>query len=276
MMRIQSLIASVAFCTSFTSVSTPSPSHISFMRMADGKEWLTQNVDVKTELSYCYDDSKLKCRQYGRLYTWQSAQRACQLLNDGWRLPTDDEWRQLAKLYGGVSMDSVEHGKQAYMALRATGSSGFNAILGGGRSPDGQYARLEAHGFYWTASQADAGLRCSTTSVKAGKPSTAKATAKSSERFPFAAFVSSALKEFANQSNQPWLLMSDRGCEADISVRIWLTFVRHADFPSKWIGEHKRVWATYRKRGQGSPTRSRQKPPDRTTRDALAYPRSRF
>ncbi len=28
---------------------------------------------------------------------------------------------------------------------------------GGGRAEDGQYARLEAHGFYWTASESDAG-----------------------------------------------------------------------------------------------------------------------
>jgi uncharacterized protein (TIGR02145 family) len=35
-------------------------------------------------------------------------------------------------------------------------SSGFNALLGGGRvAEDGQYARLEAHGFYWTASESD-------------------------------------------------------------------------------------------------------------------------
>ena len=33
------------------------------------------------------------------------------------------------------------------------GTSGFDALLGGGRSDDGQYARLEAHGFYWTASE---------------------------------------------------------------------------------------------------------------------------
>ncbi|HUE23781.1 MAG TPA: hypothetical protein VMQ86_18980 [Bryobacteraceae bacterium] len=33
------------------------------------------------------------------------------------------------------------------------GNSGFDALLGGGRSDDGQYARLEAHGFYWTASE---------------------------------------------------------------------------------------------------------------------------
>jgi len=50
-----------------------------------------------------------------------------------------------------------DKGKAAYEALSAGGSSGFNALLGGGRGEDGQYARLEAHGFYWTASETDPG-----------------------------------------------------------------------------------------------------------------------
>src|SRR5215470_18644945 len=124
-------------------------------RMADGKQWTTQNLNVKTVPSYCYEDAEPNCRQYGRLYTWESARRGCQSLGDGWRLPTDDEWRQMAKRYGGVHEDSDDGGKAAYKALLSGGSSGFNALLGGGRSEDGQYARLDAHGFYWTASEID-------------------------------------------------------------------------------------------------------------------------
>jgi uncharacterized protein (TIGR02145 family) len=124
-------------------------------RMADGKQWMTHNLDVNTVPSYCYEDAELNCRRYGRLYTWESALQVCRSLGDGWRLPTDDEWRQLAKHYGGVSEDSDDKGKAAYQALLAEGSSGFSALLGGGRSEDGQYARLEAHGFYWTASETD-------------------------------------------------------------------------------------------------------------------------
>jgi uncharacterized protein (TIGR02145 family) len=71
------------------------------------------------------------------------------------RFPTDDEWRRMAKHYGGVSEDSDDRGKAAYKALLAGGRSGFNALLGGGRSDEGPYARLEAHGFYWTASESD-------------------------------------------------------------------------------------------------------------------------
>ena len=124
-------------------------------RMMDGKQWMTKNLDVTTKPSYCYDDSEPNCGRYGRLYTWESARRVCQSLGDGWRLPTDAEWRQMAKHYGGVSEDSDDRGKAAYKALLAEGSSGFNALLGGGRSDDGKYARLEAHGFYWTASETD-------------------------------------------------------------------------------------------------------------------------
>ena len=123
-------------------------------RMADGKQWMTQNLDVDAMSSYCYENAERNCRQFGRLYSWESAKQACQSLGDGWRLPTDDEWRTLAKHYGGVSQDSKDKGKEAYKKLLAGGSSGFNAVLGGGRS-DGQYARLEAHGFYWTTSESD-------------------------------------------------------------------------------------------------------------------------
>ncbi len=110
-------------------------------RMADGKRWTVRNLDVAIEGSYCYEGN---CRQYGRLYTWESARRACQSLGHGWRLPTDEEWRHLADLYGGTA---------AYRTLLTGGNSGFDALLGGGRDLNGQFARMEAHGFYWTATE---------------------------------------------------------------------------------------------------------------------------
>ena len=124
-------------------------------RMADGKEWTTVNLNVNTSPSYCYDDAEPNCRRYGRLYTWESAQRGCQSLGDGWRLPTDNDWRQMVNQYGGIGNDSLEKGKAAYAALVSGGTSGFNAVLGGIRSVDGKDERLEAHGLYWTASEND-------------------------------------------------------------------------------------------------------------------------
>ena len=123
--------------------------------MPDGKQWMTANLSVTTNPSYCYDDAELNCRRYGRLYTWESAQRACRSLGGAWRLPTNDDWQRLAKHFGGVWDDSADGGKGAYAALVTGGRSGFNAVMSGGRAQGGEYARLEAHGFYWTASESD-------------------------------------------------------------------------------------------------------------------------
>ena len=153
-------------------------------RMADGKEWTTANLNVNTSSSYCYDDAEPNCRRYGRLYTWESAQRGCQSLGDGWRLPTDDEWRQMAKHYGGLGNDSPDKGKAAYTALLSGGTSGFNAVLGGNRSIDGKYERLEAHGIYWTVSENDPITAPSITSAKAVKRSIVGPRARSRWQFP--------------------------------------------------------------------------------------------
>jgi uncharacterized protein (TIGR02145 family) len=144
----QIFVLSIAFSIAFGAASTSK-------RMADGKYWMTRNLNIKMADSYCYEDAERNCRQYGRLYTWESAQRACPALGAGWRLPTDDEWRQLAKRYGGVSQDSEDKGKAAYQKLVTGGNSGFNAVLGGGRSEDRQYSRGNAHGFYWTSTEID-------------------------------------------------------------------------------------------------------------------------
>jgi len=125
--------------------------------MADGKEWTTDNLNVNVDRSYCYDDAELNCRRFGRLYTFESARQGCQSLGAGWRLPTNDEWKQLARFHGGLREETDDKGKAAYKALLTGGETGFNALLGGDRSPDGHYERLDAHGFYWTASENDGG-----------------------------------------------------------------------------------------------------------------------
>jgi uncharacterized protein (TIGR02145 family) len=161
-MCVAAIALSVAFGSTGSGASMPvaandqraSGTTASSRRMADGKEWTTANLNVNASPSYCYDDAGLNCQRYGRLYTWASAQQVCQSLGGGWRLPTDDEWRQMAKRYGGVSADSADKGKAAFAALRSGGTSGFDAVLGGNRV-NGQYERVEAHGFYWTASDND-------------------------------------------------------------------------------------------------------------------------
>ena len=122
-------------------------------RMGDGKYWTTENVRLDVPGSCCYDNLAANCNRYGRLYAWKISTLVCSQLGEGWRLPTNDEWKMLAKPYGGVWDDSNDAGNAAYKSMIEGGPSQFNVLLSGGKDRDGVYRRLGAHGFYWTATE---------------------------------------------------------------------------------------------------------------------------
>lgn len=156
MPAIRNRVLAAALTVAFGSVGAAQPPSVSLSsrRMLDGKLWTTENANIVAEPSYCYDNSTQNCTRYGRLYTWESAHQACEALGGGWRLPTSEEWRRLGAHYGGIRQESADLGKAAHAALIAGGSSGFNAVYGGGRTDkSGEYQRLEAHGFYWSATE---------------------------------------------------------------------------------------------------------------------------
>jgi hypothetical protein len=49
----------------------------SVKKMIDNNLWMTANLKVNIPDSYCYENIKENCDQYGRLYTWKSAQEGC-------------------------------------------------------------------------------------------------------------------------------------------------------------------------------------------------------
>ena len=153
-MPLRPVILCIALSLAAIAVSAQSPPP---KRMADGKQWTTHNLATTAVPSYCYEDADANCGRYGRLYTWEAAQRGCRSLGDGWRLPTNDEWAELAKHYGGLMEEGGDAGKATFTALLSGGKTGFDAVLGGGRDLDGAYARADAHGIYWTATESAAG-----------------------------------------------------------------------------------------------------------------------
>jgi uncharacterized protein (TIGR02145 family) len=127
-------------------------------QMADGKLWMTSDLKLNLPHSYCYGNDARNCQRYGRLYLWEEAMSGCSLLGDGWRLPSNNDWYQLSKAYAGANDDSVMIRKAAFKSLLTTGNSGFNAVLGGGRSLDSTFGRVDAHGFYWTSTEGGTGM----------------------------------------------------------------------------------------------------------------------
>ena len=126
-----------------------------YRTLADKKRWLTENLRVEIAGSNCYDDIEDNCRLYGRLYNWEAAKTACESLGDGWRLPTDREWRRLSKKYESDSeLGDIKTGSQdAYRALMKGGESKLNLLLGGRRNENGSYSFLGISGDYWSKTE---------------------------------------------------------------------------------------------------------------------------
>ncbi|MCB0547107.1 MAG: caspase family protein [Phaeodactylibacter sp.] len=153
----------------------PQPQPASFTDPRDGKtyrtveingmRWIAENLNYDVgEGCWFYDNDPKNGEKYGRLYTWEAAQKACP---SGWRLPTDEEWKALVSCFGGYvdggNVFSTLKGvfidrkpkESSYKALIVDGNSGFDALLGGYRGPDGGYDGLGRNGYYWSGTEED-------------------------------------------------------------------------------------------------------------------------
>lgn len=123
-----------------------------WLRLEDGKKWMTQNLNYAIKNSWCYDDST-NCTKFGRLYNWSLAKKVCP---DEWRLPTDNDWKNMADYYGGSTNDKDKNsprGKEAYSALMD--SNGFSASLGGIYSNSRKFEFFGNRGYYWSSTNMD-------------------------------------------------------------------------------------------------------------------------
>ena len=95
--------------------------------------WMAENLNYKTDSSFCYKDSASFCAKYGHLYTWAAATSACP---EGWHLPSEDEWKTLFRVVDkrtsiGTSLKSASGWRgRDYNGLD---SFGFSALPAGKR-----------------------------------------------------------------------------------------------------------------------------------------------
>lgn len=124
-----------------------------------GQTWLAENLNYEVKDSRWYDNDPGNGKPYGRLYTWEAAQEACP---DGWHIPSDSEWRNLATNCGGYKdMDEGYPGagmkigspNAAFESLVLGGKSRFDAPLGGYCDSAGHFFEYGRAGFYWSGTQ---------------------------------------------------------------------------------------------------------------------------
>ena len=106
--------------------------------------WMMYNLNINTKDSWNYNDDPKLGSKYGKLYTYQSAEKVCPA---GWRLPTIKDWSELLVKLGGEDNASP-------MMMKNSGEGGFNAKLGG-LATIGNFQLLDNYGAYWSASEND-------------------------------------------------------------------------------------------------------------------------
>lgn len=88
--------------------------------------WFSDNLNIQTLNSECYDSVKENCQKYGQLYPYNEAKSACPT---GWRLPTQEDWNSLKTTYGtkakAIAQPNVWKGSKFKTADNESGLSVF-------------------------------------------------------------------------------------------------------------------------------------------------------
>jgi uncharacterized protein (TIGR02145 family) len=125
--------------------------------------WIAENMNYRTDNSWCYDNVDSNCVKYGRLYDWDAATTACPA---GYRLASEYDWDTLViaigsqhKPYKGPADGWLGAGK-ALKAKRGwnnykgkngngTDNFGFSALPGGSRDASGDFDGAGGYGYWW-------------------------------------------------------------------------------------------------------------------------------
>jgi len=117
------------------------------------KIWMSENLAFSCDSCWAYDNSEENLSNYGYLYNWESAMKACPV---GWRLPSYNDWSDLVRIVGdesnaGGKIKQVGTTNWQESNIGATDEFGFTALPGGIRSIEGDFGGIGIIGFWWSS-----------------------------------------------------------------------------------------------------------------------------
>ena len=139
--------------------------------------WMAENLNFKTDSSFCYNDSARYCEQYGRLYNWAAAvgrsesecgsEKKCALPSgniqgvcpSGWHLPDSTEFETLLDAVGGMPTAGMllksASGWDDFRDESGNGTDyfGFSALPVGDRGLFGEYANEGESARFWSSTE---------------------------------------------------------------------------------------------------------------------------
>lgn len=139
--------------------------------VAEEGKWVVLETGAWSE----YDNDAEKGKVYGKLYNWYAVADPRGLAPEGWRIPTEEDWRELEAHLGmkpedvgeiefrgneqNVGSKLKETGTEHWKAPNtgSTNETGFTALAGGYRDNDGPFNFFGRYGAFWTATEAENG-----------------------------------------------------------------------------------------------------------------------
>jgi len=112
--------------------------------------WMAENLAYNAEGSKCYDNNEENGKKYGRLYDWDTANKACP---KGWKVPTSAEWQTLEDFVGGDNIAGKKLKAQRGWNKDGNGTDdfGFAALPGGECYTDGSFVEGGDCGYWWSS-----------------------------------------------------------------------------------------------------------------------------
>jgi uncharacterized protein (TIGR02145 family) len=139
--------------------------------------WMAENLNCNVSGSKCYSNNESYCDTYGRLYNWATAMALPSSCNSsscssqinakhqgicpsGWHIPSDAEWKALTGPWTS-NTDIVGRYLKTRSGWNGGGNGkdnyGFSALPGGTGRPFGDFENVRSYGYWWSASEYDAG-----------------------------------------------------------------------------------------------------------------------
>jgi uncharacterized protein (TIGR02145 family) len=123
------------------------------------EEWVKAGENQQP--AWCYYDNDPKNEEiYGKLYNGYAVNDKRGLAPEGYHVPTDAEWTQLSDYLGGEDVAGKKMKSTSGWIENGNGSkeSGFNGLPGGFRYNSGAFSDQGYYGYWWSASETNAGL----------------------------------------------------------------------------------------------------------------------
>lgn len=113
-----------------------------------GTRWMASNLAYKTPNAWCPEMNDSICRRKGLLYPFAEAVGACP---PGWRVPSDERWRELSKLLPRLDLAMIP--TREGLPYSDRGDDGFAPTPRGIRDARSRKMRLETQAWWWSSSE---------------------------------------------------------------------------------------------------------------------------